>query len=432
MDAASQQNLHLPPGSQQLRLAAAASLLEVSLDAVLLVHFDGRIVAANAAAHTLLGHEAGALDGCAVDSVAATADPRLDRALSLCQVDGKSRGMASLRGVDDLPFEAEVAAARCTLPEGGEAAWLILRPVAETSDEAEQRSRILGQHLRERTRELEIRNGELKAFSTAVSHDLRAPLAMIRSFSQVLAQSERLDAHARQHARRIQANAEHMNEIIEALLGLSGHEDAGIRSQEIDLAAMVEAVLLDCAEWSPADVDVDVRIAPGTQVIADPGLLRIVMINLLGNATKFTRRVAAPRVEVDCRPLSPWEVAIRVADNGAGFDPAQAHRLFQPFQRLHAAADFPGLGIGLATVLRIVERHGGRIEAHGEPGRGASFTVILPRQGPDLTLACRTCSQRNGTRPGCSTTSCGLPLGTWHPSAEQRPSAGSPRVELRP
>jgi signal transduction histidine kinase len=282
---------------------------------------------------------------------------------------------------------------------------------APTEVDLRRRSRQLEDRVRERTRELEIANSELKAFSTAVSHDLRAPLAMVRTFSTLLLQSGGLDEQALAHARRIHAAAEHMDEIIHALLGLSSPEHETFHPQSTDIAALLRTALCECAESSTQEVAIEMTVAPGTQVMADPGLLRVVLTNLLGNAWKFTRGVEHPRVAVDCRAISALEVAIRISDNGAGFDPHQAHRLFQPFQRLHAAAEFPGIGIGLATVHRIVQRHGGRIEAQGEPGHGACFTVTLPRTRDMLTLACRTCGipGANGTRTlGCSTTRCDL------------------------
>ena len=227
--------------------------------------------------------------------------------------------------------------------------------------------------LREQTLALEAANAELEAFSYSVSHDLRAPLRTIDGFGQILAEdhADGLGADGRRLVERMRLASQRMGRLIDGLLGLSRVSRTHLHRQPVDVSALSLAVVDELRRSSPGR-SVAVEVEPGIVVEADPSLARIVLDNLIGNAWKFTAgtQSAAIRVQRDGA-----DGAFVVRDNGAGFDPSYAAKLFQPFQRLHGSDEFPGTGIGLATVARIVRRHGGSIGAEGQPGRGAAFTV---------------------------------------------------------
>ena len=225
---------------------------------------------------------------------------------------------------------------------------------------------------------LEEANRELESFSYTISHDLRAPLRSINGFATMLREDaeEQLDPAARGYLQRIEAASERMGSMIEDILAISRIGRGELDCSTVDLSALAEAVIAELRAHDPARVT-SVVIEPGISAWGDAGLLRVVLHNLLGNAWKYTGRSAAPHIEF-LRAAREGQTGFVVRDNGAGFDPAFASRLFRPFQRLHANEEFEGTGIGLATVHRIVLRHGGRIEASAQPGHGASFHVWLP------------------------------------------------------
>jgi two-component system, NtrC family, sensor kinase len=226
--------------------------------------------------------------------------------------------------------------------------------------------------------ELERKNRELEAFSYSVSHDLRAPLRSIEGFTRALGDNlaEHLDEADARYLERIHAGVARMTEMIDDMLELSRIGRVQLRRNRVDLAEMAEAILADLATADPERV-VEVRI--GTPLIgsADPRLIRNVFENLLGNAWKFTAKTSGAIVEVGRVDGEDGSVYF-VRDNGSGFDMNRAGRLFSPFQRLHSQSDFPGTGIGLATVQRIIDRHGGQVWAEADVGRGAVFRFTLP------------------------------------------------------
>ena len=226
--------------------------------------------------------------------------------------------------------------------------------------------------------ELERKNMELEAFSYSVSHDLRAPLRTVDGFTRALSESlvEHLDEKGARYVERIHGEVARMNEMIDDMLELSRVGRAQLRRGDVDLGALAEVILGDLALGAP-DRRVTVVIATELRASVDPRLIRNVFENLLGNAWKFTAKTPEARVEVG-REQSDRGLAYFVRDNGNGFDMARAARLFSPFQRLHSQSDFPGTGIGLATVHRIVDRHGGQVWAEAEVGRGATFRFTLP------------------------------------------------------
>jgi signal transduction histidine kinase len=232
----------------------------------------------------------------------------------------------------------------------------------------------LERRVQERTAELLAANQELEAFSRSLAHDLRSPLMAIDGFSHILLQEceGRVPDKAIEHLRYISQAARRMNELTSDLLRLSRASRAEIHRESVDLSMLARGIIQDLREAHP-ERKVAATIMDGIKVQADMALLRIALENLLGNAWKFTSKAAEPEIEVGVN----GERTYYVRDNGAGFDMAHASRLFGAFQRLHSDSDFPGTGIGLTTVERIVRRHGGQIRAESAPGRGATFLFDL-------------------------------------------------------
>jgi len=224
---------------------------------------------------------------------------------------------------------------------------------------------------------------DLDAFNYSVSHDLRAPLRPLEGFSQILLEDhgDKLDDDGKHLLTRIASAARRMNDLINDLLRLSNVSRARPSSREVDLTSLVLAIVTDLRSNDPSRV-IEVDVARELTTHGDEALLRIALENLLRNAWKFTGRTAAPRIEVGSRPTP--EPTFFVRDNGVGFDAAHREKLFRPFQRLHAASDFEGTGIGLAIVERVIHHHGGRIWVDAAPNEGATFSFTLPR-GPSLS-----------------------------------------------
>jgi PAS domain S-box-containing protein len=235
----------------------------------------------------------------------------------------------------------------------------------------------LKQAMRQRSHELEVMAKELESFSYTVSHDLRAPLRVVEGFARILVEDygRMLDKMAHDHLQRIITAAARMNSMINALLDLSRLSSQPIVREPLSLSRMAEEVIEDLRSQE-TERTVSVRIAPDVVTEGDRTLLRIVLDNLIGNAWKYSGKHPHPEIEFGLRHQGSTPVYF-VQDNGAGFDMRFADRLFGVFQRLHSAADFPGTGVGLATVQRIVRRHGGRIWAESEPGGGSVFFFTL-------------------------------------------------------
>jgi len=242
--------------------------------------------------------------------------------------------------------------------------------VRRLNDELEMR-------VRERTAELEASTRELDAFAYSVSHDLRAPLRSVEGFSQILLEDygDALAEEARHHLGRIQANVARMAQMIDDLLNLSRATRRELRRAPTDISALAHEVATELRDVDPDRV-VDLVIPDGLVVQGDPHLIRLVLQNLLGNAWKFTVHRTDAEISLFREQHDGVDV-FAVRDNGAGFDMRYAHKLFDPFQRLHSATDFEGTGIGLAIVHRIVTRHGGQICAESAPGEGATFRFSL-------------------------------------------------------
>jgi PAS domain S-box-containing protein len=227
----------------------------------------------------------------------------------------------------------------------------------------------------------EASSRELEAFSYSVAHDLRAPLRGIDGFAQALLEdaADQLDDAGKRYLTRIRAAAQRMATLIDALLELSRVTRTELKPESVDLAKLARSTVSELQRGEPGR-SIEVAIADAMPASGDPRMLGIVLDNLIGNAWKFTSKKTGARIEVGVRDENGQRVFF-VRDNGAGFDSAYREKLFGVFQRLHSANDYPGTGIGLATVLRIVERHGGRVWAEGEVDRGATFYFTLS-EGP--------------------------------------------------
>lgn len=236
----------------------------------------------------------------------------------------------------------------------------------------------LDQRIRARTAELEAANLELGAFNSAVSHDLRNPLNAILGFSEFLLMSngEQLSPQVKQGLETIARSSGRMRHLIEDLMRLSSVAYGELKHESVDLSALAGGILDEFRHADP-ERSVQVQVEPGLVVTGDPGLLQIALTNLLSNAWKYSSQEQESRIEVG-RKTVDGEAVLFVRDNGIGFDMAQADRLFRSFARLNSSKEFQGTGIGLVTVRRIIERHGGRIWAESQPGMGATFFWTCP------------------------------------------------------
>ena len=255
----------------------------------------------------------------------------------------------------------------------------LLRRQAKLLAESEQAALELAETRAELVRDLEHKNRELESFSYAVSHDLRAPLRRIDSFSRAVleSQGDRLDEAGQRFLSRVREASQHMSQLIDDVLHLSRVTRADLRDQEVDLSSIASLILTRLQESEP-ERKMDAKVRPGVLVTGDSQLLKIAMENLLENAWKFTAKEPESRIEFGMMQAG-GEATYFVRDNGAGFDMTYTDRLFGPFQRLHPQGEFPGNGIGLATVQRIIHRHGGRVWAEGLVGQGATFYFTMGR-----------------------------------------------------
>ena len=230
----------------------------------------------------------------------------------------------------------------------------------------------------EARRATEAVNRELETFAYTVSHDLRAPLRAVAGFSEALLQdhADALDTGGRDYLVLIGKSIDRMRELIDGLLRLSRVGRADLKLERIDLTQVAQEALADL-QWEHPERRVDIRIEESLAAEGDVRLVRLVVQNLLENAWKYTRDAGNARIEIGASALGTQR-AFFVRDNGAGFDMKHAGGLFTPFTRLHREEEFPGIGIGLATVQRIVARHGGRVWAQAAPGHGATFWFTLP------------------------------------------------------
>lgn len=240
----------------------------------------------------------------------------------------------------------------------------------------------LEQRVRQRTAELEEANKELEAFSYSVSHDLRAPLRAVKGYGELLAASTELHGQAQVFLQHIRQSAQRMDTLIDDMLSLSKATRAEVQHRPVKLGVLVRDVLRPLQASAPErDVQVDIDLEASAS--GDAALLRLALQNLVSNAWKFTSKREGARIEFFTQQDEQGRTVYCLRDNGAGFDMVHAQRLFEPFRRLHREVDFPGTGIGLAIVHRVIHKHGGEVWAQAAPGQGASFFFTLPDVSAD-------------------------------------------------
>jgi PAS domain S-box-containing protein len=345
------------------------ALLDAAPDAMVCVDAGGRITMVNAQAELLFGYQREELEGQLVETLvpgAASAEHPRHRARYLADPERRPMGggmQLAGRRRDGSTFPADISLAAIDTDEG----------ILVTAAVRDMTSRQQAQE------ELERANQNLESFAFSVSHDLRAPLRALAGFSAALMEdcADSLGEAGRGYAERIQVASEQMATLIDDLLGLSRVSRAEINLQAVDLGPEVASIAAELQRGSP-DRRVRFTIQQPVWVLADRGLIRTVLQNLLENAWKFTSIRDDASIDFAATPAGETCVCCHVRDNGAGFDSAYVDKLFQPFQRLHSTREFPGTGVGLASVRQIVERHGGRVRAEGAIGTGATFHFTLP------------------------------------------------------
>jgi PAS domain S-box-containing protein len=350
----------------------ARSLLEASLDPLVVISPDGTVADVNEATINVTGISRPQLIG--ADFSSYFTEPEKARA-SYQQV--FSQGFITDYPLTIRHFDGKLTDVLYNASLYKDEHGNVRGVVAAARDVTAQKK--AEQEIRQRTAELQAANRELEAFSYSVSHDLRAPLRSIDGFSQVVIEDygDRLDDQGREYLNRVRAATQRMGQLIDDMLALSRVTRTEMQYQSIDLGALAAEVFSELQKNEP-ERKVEWCIGSNLFAWGDARLLRIVLVNLLGNAWKYTARQPQPRIEFDAMRNEEGIMEFFVRDNGTGFDMAYADKLFGVFQRLHTAADFPGTGVGLAIVQRIIHRHGGQARGVGVPGQGATFYFTMP------------------------------------------------------
>jgi PAS domain S-box-containing protein len=367
------------------RLAAALldAVVESSSDAVIGLDLNDIVTSWNAAAVRIFGYSADEVMGSPITRIIPPdhyADEQQIQAKITLGERVEHFETVRLRK-DGARIDVSVSVTPIKDSHGGViGAFKVARDISERKRAAEE-IRQLNTHLEEkvveRTAQLQTTNKELESFCYSVSHDLRAPLRSLAGFSQAVMEdyADKLDAKGKNYLSRICASSQRMGQLIDDLLNLSRVSRGEMTRELVDLSKMANELADELRSASPQR-EVKFVVAEGLTAQTDPRLLRIVLTNLLGNAWKFTSKQSNPSIEFGCS-LENGGKEYFVRDNGAGFDQGYISKLFGAFQRLHAAEDFPGTGIGLATVQRIISRQGGKVWAEGKVDQGATFHFTL-------------------------------------------------------
>lgn len=344
-------------------------------DAVVWTDESGKIVSCNKAFHAMTNRPHDEVVGGCFADLAPLTRARLPLGSGEHPVDHVLASPDAVRetlelALGDTRRTLEIHGARSVLPGGGAALVFVLRD-QDALARAEEAAR-------EASRQLTVTNQELQSFLQSISHDLRAPLRTIDGFSQALSEDYAavLDARGHGYVARVRAGVARMVHLLDDLLGLSRLASAELHDEPVDLSRLAREIAEGLAQTHP-DQAVTVAIQADVTCRGDSRLLGVVLASLFDNAWKFTAKVEHPRVEFGVHDERDRSVCF-VRDNGVGFDMAHKDRLFIPFQRLHPVEEYPGAGVGLAAVRRIVHRHGGTTWAEGATGAGATFSFTLP------------------------------------------------------
>jgi PAS domain S-box-containing protein len=363
-------------------------ILETALDAIVVMDSEGVVHEWNRAAEQMFGYPREQAVGRKLCDLIIPAYLRDQHERGLAQHMVEGNGLMLNRRIETVAQRAdgsELAVELAITESGMNGGTMFTGYISDITQrkQAEEEIRELNAELeervRKRTEQLELANRELEAFSYSVSHDLRAPLRHINGFVDILQSTSgpALDEESRGFLATIADSARQMGKLIDDLLAFSRMGRTELRFAPVKLDTILGEAMRELRRDSEGR-DVRWSLEPLPEVRGDPAMLRQVFINLLSNALKYTRDVSPTAIEVKCVENAD-EYVISVRDNGVGFDPSYAHKLFGVFQRLHAAHEFPGTGIGLAIVRRVVARHGGKVWAEGEVGRGAVFYFSLPK-----------------------------------------------------
>ena len=395
------------PGHRTVGSKLLAAIVDSSDDAILSITLDGVITSWNKAAERIYGYQAAEIIGCSVsllippdrpDEMAETLDgirigERVDHyettrrrkdgatvaiSLTVSPVHDAAGGIVGASSIAHIITESDRGRAQARTASQHSRSLNILEDLSAAQAQIQMLNAELEARVEQRTAELVVANKNLEAFTYSVAHDLRSPLRALSGYSEALTEDygDVLDETGRWYTERIQAATLRMGTLIDDLLLLARVSRAEMSLERVDLSAEVAAIAAELQAREPGR-RIRFAIDDGVRVTADRTLIRTVLQNLVENAWKFTAKRDGAAIEFATTPAEDAEVCCYVRDNGAGFDPAFAGKLFQPFQRLHAVTEFPGTGIGLASVRRIIERHGGRVWAEGAVGCGATFYFTL-------------------------------------------------------